>query len=259
MANQKRKSKKAVGQIEGHTSGAGRRVSLFLGAVLGLIGAVGAYQLQAAISGPYSQLAIAAPAVVITGMFLPHFAGSAWKTKQYFLWVGLVGAFGLCICVAFFGTAERLFIAGASAHAEREAGRSAASRAQADLEKAKADFQTARVAADKVRGLEGKGCNAKCLSIKASETAARNRVKELEGALKTTQGGAVEEADLKAPEWLLPAALDFASIFLVSFGLGGHRTQTEEKKKVKRRRTKKVKTPPPAQTGNVVTLHKKAA
>jgi hypothetical protein len=234
-----------------------RGVSLTIGAAIGSLGAIGAYQLQAGIDGPTSYLALAAPVVSLSALPLPYFAECAWKAKQYLksalLWAAVIPA----AAVAFYGAAERVHQTKAVAEAGRTAAHATAARAESDLRDAKANAKAAIAAADKVRGLDAKTCGPKCLSIKASETAARARVTEADAAVQAAQAHATTEANLKAPVWLLPAGMDFAAFMLVWFGLGGSKKEERKKpaKKTSRgkRKTKTNKAAKPS--GAVIKLH----
>jgi hypothetical protein len=228
MSKAKSKSKSDAKQMtRTPISTAVRAVALTLGFVLGGLGAYGAYQLQASMDGPASYLAFAAPAIVISGLLIPCFAVRAWqaghKVMSIALWAVLIPAGA----VEFYSAAERVHASKAGAAAELSAAGDAAVRAKADLAEAKVAADKATVTANKVRGLEGKACTAKCLSIRASETAARGRVSAAETALRHAQGQAVAEAQLKAPVWLLPTALILVAFMLVSFGADGKRVQAK--------------------------------
>jgi hypothetical protein len=251
MSKAKSKSKSDAKQMtRAPISTAARTVALIIGFVLGGLGAYGAYQLQALIDGPASYLAFAAPAIVISGLLIPCFAVRAWraghKVMSIALWAILIPAGA----VEFYSAAERVHASKAGAAAELSAAADAAIRAKADLAEAKAGADKATAAADKVRGLEGKACTAKCLSIRASETAARGRVSAAETALRHAQGQAVAEAQLKAPVWLLPTALILVAFMLVSFGADGKREQAkaEPAKARAKRRRRQARPKPPAPT-----------
>lgn len=122
--------------------------------------------------------------------------------------------------MVFYTAAERVHAAKALGEAQRTASRSVADRAVADLADAKAPAKAATAAADKVRGRDAKACKATCLSIKASETAAIERLARAEAALAAAQGRAVTEASLRQPDWLQPLAFDLAGIVLVGVGFG---------------------------------------
>src|SRR5262245_51573625 len=198
---------------------AARALAIVLGFAAGGLGAFGAYQLQASIDGPTSYLAIAAPVVAIAAALLPCLAERAWRAghrlNSLVLWAVLIPAGA----VVFFGAAERVHASKAGAEAERQAVHTAAARAEAELTEARAAAKAATAAADKVRGLNDKACGPKCQSIRASETAARGRVAEADAAVRQAQGQAVAEATLKAPVWLLPAALDLVAFAFISTGL----------------------------------------
>jgi hypothetical protein len=125
----------------------------------------------------------------------------------------------------FFDNSERMHAGKANAEAERLASHTA-SRAENVLAIATADAKAASAAADKVRGLDAKACRPKCMSIRATETTARSRQTEAEGALRIA-GLATAEAALKAPVWLTPFSLDWLTFTAGWYGLGLFRRATK--------------------------------
>jgi hypothetical protein len=245
MSKAKSKSNSDAEQMTRTPNSTGARaVALILGFVLGGLGAYGAYQLQASIDGPTSYLAFAAPAIVISGLLIPCLAVRAWRAghpvMSLALWAVLVPAGA----VEFYSAAERVHASKAGVAAELSAAADAANRAKADLAESKAAVEEATAAADKVRGLEGRACTAKCLSIRASEIAARGRVSAAETALRHAQGQVVAEAQLEAPVWLLPTALILVAFMLVSFGADGkHEHPKEEPAKGRAKQSKQLPKP----------------
>jgi hypothetical protein len=191
-----------------------------LATVTGGLGAWAAFEYGTALEhGQINYLSLAAPAVALTAGILPAIAERSWQAGQWVKSLVLWAAVIPCAATVFFAAAERVHLAKGAAETERASLHQVVDRAAADLTAAKAEANTARIVADKVRGLEGRACNVRCASLKASETAARARVAELEGKLTSAQGKAVSESPLRAPTWLLPASLDFASFVLTWFAL----------------------------------------
>jgi hypothetical protein len=199
---------------------AARVAAGILATVTGGLGAWAAFEYGTALEhGVINYLSLAAPAVALTAGILPAIAERSWqagqRVKSLVLWAAVIP----CAATVFFAAAERVHMSKGAAETERASLHQVVDRAVADLATAKSDAAVAIKAADRVRGLDGKGCNTRCASLKASEVAARARVTEAEGLLTKAQGVAVAESPLKAPTWLLPAALDFASFCLTWFAL----------------------------------------
>lgn len=199
-----------------------RASALVLGSALAGVGMFASYTAYAG-SG---YLAVGAPLVALAAALIPAFAEYAWHHKQAFRAAMLMIVWVPCISMVLLNAIERNHGAKAGGEAERAALHTAADRAGKELTEAKAAANAATLAANKVRGLEK--CGPKCQSIKATETAARARVADAEKALKAAEGVAVTESATKAPEWLLPLALEVSSIFLVMAGFGIGRRQAKE-------------------------------
>jgi hypothetical protein len=105
------------------------------------------------------------------------------------------------------------------AEAERHALRAEADRAATELTEAKTALGAATAAANKVRGIPDKQCHKTCLSIRATEIAAQDRVRGARGALKAAEATAVTESNLKAADWVLPLTLSLGGLVLVWTGL----------------------------------------
>lgn len=206
-----------------------RTTALVTGFSAAAVGAFATYE-----AAPAGYLKVAAPIVAFSAALLPVFAEHAAHHRQWFRAAALLACFVPAAATVFFTAAERVHLAKAEGEAERSAIRLLVDRTTGDLTEAKAAAKVATAAADKVRGKLN--CKTQCLSLKASETAALSRVADAEAALKTAQAKAVTESDLKAPSWLLPAALDVAGIVLLScgFGLGRLPAAPVEEKLTKR-------------------------
>ncbi len=165
-------------------------------------------------------LAVAAPLVALAAALIPGYAERAWHDRQHLRALTLMVVWLPCFAMVVLNAIERNHAAKAGGEAERASYHTAAKRAETELVEAKAAVRAATAAADKVRGLQGKACKTPCLNALASETAARARVKAAEKALQIADGSAVTEATLKAPDWLLPLALEVASMFLIACGFG---------------------------------------
>ena len=111
--------------------------------------------------------------------------------------------------MVFFAAAERVHVAKAGAQAERNALRSAASRAQAVLTKSEASLVKARAEANAARAQ--KQCGPACRTKLAAETAAQADVEAAKRELLLAEKSATTDSLLQAPVWLLPAALDMVA------------------------------------------------
>lgn len=191
-----------------------RSTALALGFAMAGVGMYASY-IAYADSG---YLMVAAPLVALAAALLPAYAELAWKSRQHVKALALILVWLPCFAMVVLNAIERNHAAKAGGEAERAAMHTAASRAQAELADAKAAAKDATLAANKIRGVEK--CGPKCLSSKATETAAIARVAAAEKALTTADGHAVAESATKAPTWLLPVALEVASMFLVACGFG---------------------------------------
>jgi hypothetical protein len=203
--------------------GAGTRVLAFAigGAIVGAE-CYGQFDYVVRLDG-FSYLAVASPlAPAIAALSLP-FAERAKAAKQYLKALALGLAFVLAGWTVVSTMSERIHDAKAGNEAERSASHSAAARADAALVVAKAELKTAQTAADKVRGLDAKACTNKCLSIRATEVAARTRVTEAEAAVRKAQGQATTASDITPPAWLMPIALFLAGVVFVWYGTGTKR------------------------------------
>lgn len=195
-----------------------RATALLLGSAAAGVGCYAAYEAAAQANGGY--LMVAAPVVALSGALLPAYADYAVKHRQYLRALVLILVWLPAAAVVFFNAAERVHSAKALGEAQREANRTVVTRAGADLTEAKTEAKAATAAADKVRGKTDKTCHVQCASLKASEAAALDRVAKAQAALAAAEAHAVTEADLKAPDWLLPAALDIVGMVLIGCGFG---------------------------------------
>lgn len=193
------------------------------------IGAVGvscfaAYSAAASVDGGY--LTIAAPLVALSAAAIPAYAEVAIHHRQWMRLVCMMAVWTLCAATVFFAAVERTHYAKGAGEAQRAAMHTAADRAKADLADAKSAAATATAAANKVRGKDGPRARA----ILASETEALSRVEQAKTALIASEGHAVTESDIKAPDWLLPLSLDLVGMVLISaaFGLGRHEDKVPE-------------------------------
>jgi hypothetical protein len=203
----------------------------------------------------FRYLAVASPlAPAIAALSLP-FAERAKAAKQYLKALALGLAFVLAGWTVVSTMSERVHDAKAGNEAERLASHTAAARAETALVAAKAELKAAQTAADKVRGLDAKACTNKCLSIRATETAARTRVTEAEAAVRKAQSQATTASDIAPPAWLMPIALFLAGVVFVWYGTGtkGRRIEAQPvPAKKATRKTGKAKRKPPSPFRNVL-------
>jgi len=199
------------------------------------LGAFGAYEFALRLEGGVSYLVLAAPLIAVTAALIPPIAEATWRSghplKALLWWIALVPA----AAVVFFSAAERVHVAKAGAQAERNALRSAASRAQASLTKAEAELAKARADANKARGQ--KQCGPDCRTKLAAETVAQADVQAARRELLLTEKTATTDSPLQASTWLLPTALDLVAFMAIWTGLSGHRSEQVRKPVQVKRRT----------------------
>ena len=185
-----------------------RVASTLLGLTCAGLGSYGAFEFAYKLEGTVSYLVIAAPVVAVTAALIPPMAEATWRAGGYvkalLWWAVLIPA----SAVVFFSAAERVHDAKAGAEAERGALRGAAARASAGLTTAEAELAAARAAANKARGQ--KQCGPECRTKLAAEVSAQADVDAARLAMLHAERKATTESPLKAPVWLLPAALDAA-------------------------------------------------
>ena len=141
----------------------------------------------------------------------------------------------------FFSAAERVHDAKAGAQAERSALRGAALRAEATLTNAEAELAKARAGANKARGQ--KQCGPDCRTKLAAEVSAQADVEAARLGLLQAQRKATAESPIKAPVWLLPAALDLVAFMAIWTGLSsaGWASKASARVPVKRPRRRTVR------------------
>jgi hypothetical protein len=195
-----------------------RATALALGFSMAGVGMYASYMAYA--GGGY--LMIAAPLVALAAALIPAYAECAFNARQYARALALTLVWLPCFGMVVLNAIERNHAAKAGGEAERAAFHTAVNRAAAELVEAKATATAATTIANKLRAGDGP----KARSAKATETAAREQVQAAEKALHAAEGAAVTESATKAPEWLLPLALEVASMFLIACGFGlGRRTR----------------------------------
>jgi hypothetical protein len=207
-----------------------------LGSICSGLGCYGAFEFAHKLEGSFSYLVIAAPVVALTAALIPPLAEATWRSGAYLkalLWWAAIIPAG---AVVFFSASERVHAAKAGGEAERAALRSAVARAETALAEAKTENAMAQAEADKVRGW--RECGPKCTGVKATAEAKRELVAEAEAKLAKAESQAKQEASLKAPVWLLPAALDAVSFISLWTGLSG--SVRERRGEPSRRRRRRV-------------------
>jgi hypothetical protein len=222
-----------------------RLASIILGIVTALLGMYGAYQFGLKLEGGVSYLTIAAPVIAGAAAIIPPIAEHAWRSKQYakslLWWAVLVPA----AATVFFGAAERVHVAKAGAEAEHSALRKDADRASRDLAEVKDEALKAE--ARTLKAEARKTCNASCREAKLARDEANAKLDQAKRALLIAETKATTEAALKAPEWLLPAALDLIAFMAVWTGLSGPKAEpvTAKRKARKGKPKAKAKAPRP--------------
>ncbi len=196
-----------------------RVASSILGLTCAGLGSYGAFEFAYKLECTMSYLVIAALVVAVTAALIPPIAEATWRAGGYvkaLLWWAVLVPAG---AVVFFSAAERVHDAKADAEAERGALRGAAARASATLMKAQAELALARADANRARGQ--KQCGPECRTKLAAEASAQADVDAAKLALLQAERKAVTESPLKAPAWLLPAALDAVAFMAIWTGLSG--------------------------------------
>ena len=191
--------------------------ALALGLTCASLGCYGAFEFAYRLEGEVTYLVLAAPVIAATAALVPPIAETTWRggqTLKALLWWAVLLPAG---AVVFFSAAERVHTAKAGAEAERSALRSAASRTAVTLTRAEAELGKARAAANKARGQ--KQCGPDCRTKLATELSAQADVDAARRALLQAERKATSESPLKAPMWLLPAALNAVAFMAIWTGL----------------------------------------
>lgn len=229
-----------------------RCASIILGIVTACLGMWGAYQFGLKLEGSVSYLTIAAPVIAGAAALIPPLAEQAWRSRQYakslLWWAVLIPS----AATVFFGAAERVHAAKAGAEAERSALRKDAERAESELAEAKEVALKAEAQALKAEAR--KTCGASCREAKLARDEANAKLGQAKHALLVAETRATTEASLKAPEWLLPAALDLIAFMAVWTGLTGPKAQPKQAKRTARKRKPKVKPKAPSPVLNRPTV-----
>src|SRR5258708_1124609 len=218
-----------------------RLASIVLGIVTALLGMYGAYQFGLKLEGKVSYLTIAAPVIAGAAAIIPPLAEHAWRSRQYakslIWWAVLVPA----AATVFFGAAERVHVAKAGAEAERSALSKDAARATDDLAEAKE--QALKAEAHALKAEARKVCNASCREAKLARDEANAKLDQAKHALLIAETKETTEASLKAPEWLLPAALDLIAFMAIWTGLTGPKAEAVTAKRKARKAKAKSRKP----------------
>jgi hypothetical protein len=236
--------------------------ALALGLICSGLGCCGAFEFAHRLEGEVTYLVLAAPVIAATAALIPPIAEATWRSGQTLkalLWWAVLLPAG---AVVFFSAAERVHTAKAGAEAERSAIRGAASRAEVTLTRTEAELVKARAAANKARGQ--RQCGPECRTTLATEASARADVEAARQALLQAQRKAISESPLKAPVWLLPAALDLVAFMAIWKGLSagwsskaaGREAARRPRRRALRRRPRRPEAPttrrPAANDKNVV-------
>lgn len=209
------------------------------------IGCFGAWEYAHKLEGSVNYLVVAAPVIAGAAAMCPVIAHWSWATDKVRAILWWLVPLPLAASVVFFSAVERVHVAKAGAEAARLALSSAAERARGDLAKAQASFEKADRAEAKFRG--AKKCNSQCAAARETLIVESKRLEFAKQSLATAEAAVTQEAPLKAPVWLLPAALDMVAFFAIWSGLGGPWRKPVEQpvKASKRRRKRKPKGKPP--------------
>lgn len=193
-----------------------------VGCVASAVSCYGVYEYTMKLEGGVvSYIVVGSIMCVMVGALIPPLAESCWKngeiTKACFWWVALIPIATLI----WFSSAERVHNAKAGSEAERAAVWSAASRAEKNLEEAKAALIPLEEKEAKAKGIEKDKCNTKCRSDLIAAEDARKKVSDAEADLASKQGKSKMESKYVAPVWLLPTAIDILGFLAIWTGLSG--------------------------------------
>lgn len=197
-----------------------RGTCLMVGAALAGVGMHASYEAAAKVGNEY--LMVAAPLIALAAPSTGVFVEIAVLARQYLKALALLLVFGLCSATVFYTAAERNHDGRAVGEAQRLASRTTAERAERELADAKSARFAAIAKADKVRGIPEAKCKTVCKSTLASEQAAKQRVADAEQAVRDATSHAVTDSTVQQADWLMPLAIDFASVVMLwaGFGLG---------------------------------------
>lgn len=203
-----------------HTTYIARGACLVVGTALAGVGMYASYMAATKVGNEY--LMVAAPLVALAAPVTMVFVEIAVEARQYVKAMALLAVFILTAATVFYTAAERNHDGRAVGEAQRLASRTAADRAERELNAAKAARIEATAKADKVRGIPDAKCKNTCLSLKASEQAATQRVVAAEQAVRDAAGHAVTDSDIQQADWLMPLSIDVANMVFIwcGFGLG---------------------------------------
>jgi hypothetical protein len=194
-------------------------MSIVGGLGLSALTCYGAYEYAIKLEGHVSYLVIAAPAIALAAALIPPLAEHTWRQGEYLKgvlwWVVLVPA----AATVFFAAAERVHMAKAVAEAERLALRKVVQRAEEERTTAKAAYEKASKEADPHRAVKDGDCKGVCPTRREAEKRTKAEYDAVEEKLKSAEKKAVSEASIKAPVWLLPAALDLIAFMAIWTGL----------------------------------------
>ncbi len=204
-----------------------RLCAMALGLICSVLGCFGAFEFAHKLEGGVTYLVLAAPMIAAAAALIPIIAEETWRDgkflKSLLWWLVLVPA-GATV---FFAAAERVHVAKAGAEAERAALRGAATRAEAALTVAEGRLVSAQAAANKARGQ--KQCGPDCRAKLAAETSAKADVSAAKQEALATASKATMDSPLKAPVWLLPAALDLVAFMAMWTAFSGFRAKPARK------------------------------
>ena len=218
-----------------------------LGAVAAAVGVYGTYE-QVRLMDGGGLLLVGGCVVAIFVAIIPPIAEYTWhrgdKVKAVLWWLAFIPA-GVFVGLA---SAERFHDAKAPQAAERSAAHTAVARAASELKTAQEALPEA--VKGEVTALAMKTCGPVCRGLKATATAARQRVANAETALVKAERAAVANSAFAPPAWLMQAALEGVAFIAIWTALSGHRraplpapvkpaAKTQAKRKGKRRGSKK--------------------
>jgi hypothetical protein len=199
------------------------RPTMFLvGCVATAVSCYGVYEYTMKLEGGVvSYIVVGSIMCVMAGSLIPPLAESVWKNgeiiKSCLWWLALTPILALI----WFSSAERVHNAKAGSQAERAALWAAATRAEKNLEDAKAILIPLEEKEAKAKGIEKDKCNTKCRSDLIAAEDARQKVAAAEADLASKQGKSTMESKFVPPVWLLPTAIDILGFLAIWTGLSG--------------------------------------
>ena len=189
-----------------------------LGCGIGGLNAWAAWDFYLKAEGSITYLVIAAPVLALAINIIPPAAKIAWQ-RDPLMASAMLLTVPFCAWFLFSTSAERLHQTKATQSAKNTSVVLASTRAEAELNEAKAKYNSL----DKEIALAGANVNCqkqiKCRATLEQAVSLQDRIAKAEAELKELQSTATSESRWKSPDWLLPALVEFMAFVLTWFGL----------------------------------------